>query len=537
MSLLFSLLLAAHAQTAILTQRGDVSRSSVNRHEAVLNHDNVAKSFGKLFELPVDEQIYAQPLYVPGLKLANGTVKNVVFVATMGSHLYAFDADKAPTRKTPYLWRASLAPAAGKVGVSSISDFRGILSTPVIDLASNVIYASCLQVGKKDDAAFKLFKIALDSGKILDSVTVEGSMPGRGIDAIDVAGESRVPFVADKHLQRPGLLLHKGYVHLAFASHGDEGPFHGWIFSYRATDLKGGPSFLTSPVGLSNMIGAGIWQSGMGLTVDEQGYVYASTGNGDFSEADHDWGNSMLKLEFSPATVSFTKLDHFTPFNQKELNALDLDVGSSGVLFVPPHFLIGAGKTGKFYVLDRDHLGGYTPEKNGDVGAIQVMQATEPAFNKIINGEFMWNIHGAPVQWDGQVYVMGESDPAKSFRMDLQTGRIDETPTSRSTFEGPIGMPGGFITLTLDETHPADSAIVWVVHHLEGSATQEPRPGLLHALDAKDLSHEFWNSDMKKGDSLGTFAKFVVPTVANGKVFMATFDKKVIVYGLKPAKR
>ena len=327
--------------------------------------------------------------------------------------------------------------------------------------------------------------------------------------------------------------MHKGYVHLAFASHGDEGPFHGWIFSYRATDLKGGPSFLTAPAGLSQMAGAGIWQSGMGLTEDNTGFVYLATGNGDFNPALGDFGNSILKVNFSPTSGLFTRLDSFTPFDQEELNRLDLDVGSAGVVFVPPHYLIGAGKSGKFYILDRDHLGGYTPEQNTDAGALQVFQVTEPSPDKIIDGEWMWNIHGAPVVWNDHAYVMGESDPVKSFLMDPQTGRMVTTPSSESSFKGPIGMPGGFITLSVDGAHPQSSAIIWVVHHLIGNAVRVERPGRLYALDAYDLTKVLWSSDNKKSDKLGTFAKFVAPTVADGKVFQATFSNKVVVYGLK----
>jgi outer membrane protein assembly factor BamB len=378
-----------------------------------------------------------------------------------------------------------------------------------------------------------LFKISLESGKILNSVDVRGSVLGTGADAITENGESRIPFDPAQHLQRPGLLLHKGFVHLAFASHGDQGTFHGWIFSYRADDLTGGPSFITTPHGMSEMVGSGIWQSGMGLTVDELGFVYLSTGNGDFAPEQEDWGNSLLKLDFSPETGVFHRVDSFTPFNQSELNALDLDVGSAGVLFVPPRYLIGAGKSGKFYVLNRDHLGGYTPEKNGDVGAIQVMQVTEPAVDKIINGEFMWNIHGAPVFWNDTVYVMGESDPVKAFHIDLASGRLDPSPVSRSNFVGPIGMPGGFITLSMNSLRTDQTAIVWVVHHLDGSAVYEDRPGRLYAFDAHDLTHVLWSSDNKKSDQLGLFAKFVPPTVADGKVFQATFSNKVVVYGLK----
>jgi hypothetical protein len=57
--------------------------------------------------------------------------------------------------------------------------------------------------------------------------------------------------------------------------------------------------------------------------------------------------------------------------------------------------------------------------------------------------------------------------------------------------------------------------------------------GVLRAFDAEDVSVELWNSDRDSRDQLGKFAKFPAPTVANGKVFVATFSNTVRVYGLR----
>jgi hypothetical protein len=542
--------LALPAGQSVFTHRYDLYRSGVNENEKQLNYQSVASGFGKLFELPVEGFVHAQPLYVPDVALADGSKHQILVVATMGNFLYAFDADKAPRtgNAAPYLWRRRLTlPHKPRLHEDErpITAFKGILSTPYIDTENQLIYVVAMDVEDGDDfaalhggdtygdAVYKLYKISLSDGKIQQSVKVSGSLPGSGTDAKVINGVSQIVFNPNQHLQRPALLMHKGYLHLAFGSLGDQQPFHGWIFSYRASDFHGGASFISSPASLAGKPGAGIWQSGQGLTVDELGFVYLATGNGEFSEKDADWGNSILKLDFSVIEEKFKTVDHFTPYNQKELADLDLDVGSAGILFVPPHYLIGAGKTGKFYILDRNSLGGYTPEKNGDVGAIQVLQVTEPSWQKVVNNTFMWNIHGSPVFWQNQLFVMGESDPVKAFRMDISTGHVSEEPTSRSTFSTPVGMPGGFVTLSVNHDKPDESAIVWVLHPLEGDATFQPRPGVLHALDAHDLTHELWNSQDKRTDQYGYFAKFVPPVVANGRVYVATFSDKVVVYGIK----
>lgn len=525
--------LNAYAQSpAVLTQRGDIGRSGVQSNEKILTHENVAKNFGKLFELPVEGEIYAQPLYVPNVALPTGP-KNLVIVASLKNYIYAFDADKAPpNRRRPYLWRTNLAvqnldPHEGP----KVEGFEGVLSTPVIDPVAGVIYAVSMDI-PDHDAKYKIVKLSLTTGKVLAERAIEGHLPGTGPDAKVIDGISQVVFNPNVQLQRAGLLLHKGFVHVGFGAVGISTPYHGWFFSFKADDLSGGPSFITTPHEVKHG-GGGIWQSGQGPSVDEKGFVYISTGNGDFSKEHEDFGNTLLKLDFNPRTGKFSRVDFFTPVNQQQLADLDWDFGAGGLLLVPPRYAVAVGKPGKFYVLDQENLGGYTPEKFYDAGAIQIFQVTEPSWRKIINNTIMWNIHGAPIQWQGRVYVMGESDPVKAYRMDLSTGRFDEKPFSSSDFVAPIGMPGGFVTLSVNAEQPAGTEILWVTYHQEGDATFEERPGILRALDANDLKRELWNSDKKRSDKVGLFAKFVHPTVANGRVYLGTFSNKVVVYGLR----
>jgi len=61
------------------------------------------------------------------------------------------------------------------------------------------------------------------------------------------------------------------------------------------------------------------------------------------------------------------------------------------------------------------------------------------------------------------------------------------------------------------------------------------RPGILHAYDAQNVGNELWNSEQFGiRDSVGSYAKFVPPTVANGKVYLATFSNRLNVYALFP---
>src|SRR5712692_5084954 len=105
---------------------------------------------------------------------------------------------------------------------------------------------------------------------------------------------------------------------------------------------------------------------------------------------------------------------------------------------------------------------------------------------------------------------------------------------AQSPTAAPNGQPGGILAVSAHGTN-AGTGIVWAYHQLTGDANQSVRPGILHAYNAQNVSTELWNSEqLSARDSVGNFAKFVPPTVANGKVYLATFSNRLNVYGLLP---
>ena len=169
--------------------------------------------------------------------------------------------------------------------------------------------------------------------------------------------------------------------------------------------------------------------------------------------------------------------------------------------------------------MDRSNLGHVQP---GDTQIVQSFQVT--------NGG---HIHGSPVYWNGPagplIYVMAEEDYLKGFH--FNGTQFDTTPATMSTFPSGQGMPGGFLSVSANGS-TAGSGIVWVNMPFSGDAQFAVVPGLLRAFDASDLTQELWNSQQNTLDQLGNFAKFVPPTVANGRVYMATFSSQLVVYGL-----
>jgi len=513
-------------RVAVLTQRNDNARSGSNLEETTLTTSNVApQSFGRLFSRDVDDLIYAQPLYVPNVEIDGHGAHNVVYVATVAATVYAFDADY-PEQTDP-LWRQSFVdPAAGvvpvqmsDVGPPGYTDFvgkMGIVGTPVIDPSTGTLY---VVAATREGATFhqRLHALDITSGAERPGSPHEiaASLPGSG------EGQSVPGNIAfDPRIQnpRPGLLLSDGVVYVAWASFGDADSYHGWVMGFDAATLAPTAVFNSTPDGVRG----GFWHSGQGLAADAAGDIWAVSSNGSFTAdaAGRDYGNSVLHLR-PTSGGALDVIDWFTPFDQMMLNDLDLDLGSSGVLLIPDgNLALAGGKNSALYLLDRGGLGHFSATDDGQIVQKVSLGAGE--------------IHGLPVLWSGPngawVYVWAENDWLKAYA--LAGGRLSDAPAAENTALDAAPRPGAMFSLSADRA-AAGSGILWTTHALEGSANWQTRPGVLRALDAADVTRELWNSlIVPSRDDLGTFAKFAPVTVADGKVFAATFSNQLCVYGL-----
>ncbi len=529
------------AAVAVLTQHNDISRTGANLNETILNTSNVTVTqFGKLFTRTVDGQVYAQPLYVPNLSFPGNGTHNAVFVATMHNTLYAFDADD-PGRAAP-LWQTNLGPSAplpspdiGPNPYLDISIEVGTLSTPVIDPASNTIYAVAFNKDSPSSCTitctynYRLHALDLTTGaeKFGGPVVITGTYSGCGYDNHSCV----LTFTPNRENQRAGLLLSKGVIYVAFASFGDKPVWHGWVFGYNATTLQRVSKYNTTPNGAFG----GIWQSGQGLAADANGYLYFITGNGTFTTAvnNTDYGNSFLKLD--PAHVSNGVLpiaDWFVPYNQADLNAGDIDLGSAGPLLIPnTNLVLSGGKEGKLYLVDSGNMGHY----NGPAGPDNVVQSFQATSLTTGTGE----IHGSPVYWNSPngplVYLWGQGDALKAFSLTVYSpisATFLTTPVATGTTTlQPYFLPGGVLSISANGSTPG-SDIVWASHPVT-NAGETISQGVLRAYDASNVGVELWNSRQNLArDDVGNYAKFVPPTVVNGKVYLATFSNQLAVYGL-----
>jgi PKD repeat protein len=513
---------------AVLSHHNDNARTGANLAETILNTTNVnTNQFGLVFTRPVDDQIYAQPLVMTNVSVLGRGTHNLVIVATVNDSVYAFDADDASA--TNAYWQVSFLGANARAPRNSdmtgacggnYQDFNGnmgIVGTPVIDPASGTIYVVARTVENGSTFVQRLHALNVTNGteRANSPVVITATYPGTGDGSVG----GLVPFDPQRNNQRPGLALANSVVYIGWSSHCDWGPYHGWLIGYDATTLQQVVVYNDTPNGFNG----GIWMSGQAPAVDASGNLYISTGNGAVDTSGTvNRGESFLKLSRSGSTL--TVASWFTPFNWPALEAGDVDLGSGGMLLIPGTTLaFSGGKEGFVYLVNRDNMGGLSGG-NADTNVVQSFQVTT---DEVHGGATWWAGPGGPYG-----YIWPSSVNLQQYKFNTVAGMFTLPRFAQSPTAAPAGQPGGLLALSANGT-TAGSGIVWAVHQLTGDANQSVRPGILHAYNAQNVTNELWNSEqLTARDAVGNFAKFVPPTVANGKVYLATFSSRLNVYGL-----
>jgi len=514
----------ADAEPSVLQRGYDAGLSGATLSETTLNTSNVGPgTFGLVFKLPVDDAIFAQPLYVPNV-LINQTAHNVLYVATMSDTVYAFDADAGGAP----LWKLNLASLVGVTpvpfanfaffGNRSIVGRLGILSTPVIDLPTNTMYvvACTLEATPSAPSGTMVYRLhALD-------ITTGARRAGSGVLISGSYGGAT--FDGRYQIQRVSLALSGNHVVFGFAAVELEyaNGYAGWVMAYDKSTLTQSGVFATVTSGNR---GGGVWQSGRPPVVDSSGFVYVFVGNAYGSGYDgvQNFSESALKLD--PAN-GLKLVDWFTPGNWSQMDTLDSDLSSSGPLLIPgTSLLAGGGKTGNLYVLSTANLGKYNALDS------QVVQKLHISASEIRGGPVYWRrstANGGPL-----LYNWGVSDRLKAFP--FNGTMFAATPSAQGSVTNQI-FPGGILTLSANGEAPG-SGVVWATTAGSGDAENNPPvPGVLYAFNAGNVATELWNSTLNAArDGFGNFAKFVPPLVANGRVYVATWSDQVAVYGLTTA--
>lgn len=569
----------------VVGYHNDLSSSGQQLAETQLTPSTVNTSqFQKQFATPVDGQVYAQPLYLSSVQITSGTQQgthSVVYMATEHDSLYAIDS-----RGGNVLWKTSFLDTTNavvnKLGAATITTVPqgdiisgdlvpeiGITSTPVIDRATGLLYLlaktkQSFTGSSTPHYVQTLYEVNVQSGAVVRS-TVIGDTGysggtytyrtvdvGKGIDpyvvgtgsgAVTVGGQSRVYFNGLREFNRSGLVLNNGNVYIGFASHGDNGPYHGELLRYSTSTLA-----LTGIINTTPNSGegeGGIWMGGGIPAIDANGDLYVVTGNGAFDGAaikngsgqiigtsglnasgfpvNGNYGDAFLRISDDPTSTVSTQnkngwglkiADYFSPLNNQDLDARDGDLGSGGPMLLPasvgsaahPNLLVGAGKDGTVYLIDRANMGHFDALTDHIVQEWGKTSTT--GINGSLNTPAFYMTPGSTTQ--GTIYYFpGYGGDGRAYS--ISNAAMSNAYTSHTT--DTIGQLDGTPSISANGN---TNGIVWV---LDRGASQ------LKAYLASNLATQLWTSGQAPNarDQLnGSVTKFAVPTVADGIVMVGS---------------
>jgi len=484
----------------VLTYHYDNARTGENFREAELTVASVSSSrFGLLATLNVQGSVLAQPLFLSGFQMPDSSVHDIVLAATETNDVYAIDPNSGET-----LWHVNLGkPQSGddlkcwkKPG-----KFWGISATPVVSRTGPgraTLYVVASTEDTPGDFRSTLHALDMADGSDLHKPA--------NITAKAVQGDGKTLKLSSPHQYvRAGLAWRSGNLYVTLTSRCEakvEDQITGWILLYDGRLKQQGvfSTISSDPAGLKL---ASVWAAGFAPAIDDDGSVIAVTGNGNFSVAGKDWGESVLRLDPALAQVA----DYFTPADFDFLNAADLDFGGGGVLLVPtadvpnaPPLAVAMGKSNKLFLLDRGNLG---HEQDGDAGALQAQQ---------LDGEGVW---GGPAYWRGPdgplVYYQTHNDVMRAYALDTSA-----SPKLTEVAHGTATADNSIPTVSSNGAQ-AGTGVVWTINH-----------ALFRAYDAQALNAPIFETSILP---FSGGSAFLTPVVANGKVYVGT-GGAVLVYGL-----
>jgi outer membrane protein assembly factor BamB len=480
-------------------------RTGWNKRETVLTQANVASSsFGLLHKFEVDDDVLAQPLFISGFRMPDGSTHDVLVVVTENNSVYAFDADDYST-----LWHSQLGEPqkAEDVGCSHVHPRYGISATPVIvrsAVDTATLYVVSATEPEKHD--FHTYIVALnlaDGHQRRPPVEIEASKT--------LSDGSTLRFLAADNWIRAGMAVSRDSIYLAASSHCDNNGDRtaGWLIRYDF-DLHRTGSFATIDTPAGNKLAA-FWAAGFAPALDKDGSVFAVTGNGNFAKGGKDWGESVIRVSADLKGV----VDYFTPAAYKTLTNFDLDFGSGGVMLLPTPgaqqaspLAVAMGKDAVLYLLDRTNLGKVAP---GDSGALQA-QRLEP------RGSGVW---GGPAYFEAPtrrlVYYQTSGGVLQAFA--LEDGA---TPSLTLVASGTTISSSGSLPIVSSDGSKPGTGIVWNVRRRQ--------PPELEAYDAERLGAPLFSAKLPPWNA---GAPYLTAMVANGRVYVGT-SKTVSVFGLAP---
>ena len=513
---------------SVTTYHGDSQRTGWNAQETVLTPAAVGSAaFKQLVNVALDGQIDAQPLYVAGQTITGQGIHNVVYVATENNTVYAIDADTgAILRQRNFGTPIQINQLPG--ACDNNSNIVGITATPVIDVAAQALYV--LVYTFENNAAIYRMR-ALDLHNLADKIT---PVVVSGTGTLNPSNATYA-FSANYARSRAALLLSKGNVYVAFTSFCDfnANVARGWVLGWNASTLQPlpQPALLNRQSSTANnYFLSTVWMSGYGPAVDNAGSLFVITGNGDPSGTSYNppYGiaESVVKLSSDLTTVQSL----FTPAggagsDYATLERTDGDFASGGVMIIPtqpgptPNMAVAAGKHGTMYLMDSNDLGGYNE------GSAQYP-------DRVLNAYTIGSCYCGPSYFKGADGIGRVVSSGGNTAMVWKINSAVNPSLTRESISAPLvnGANNGFFTTISSNGAVAKSQVIWAIGRPISST-----PGTinLYAFDPSTVDASGKMATLFSG-AAGTWPMHgranLVPTVANGRVFVASY-KQLAIFG------
>jgi hypothetical protein len=491
----------------VTTYHYDNSRTGWNPTETDLTPASVASSkFGLLTTLAVDGNVLAQPLLVSGFVMPGGAKHDILIVATGHDSVYAYDA-----QSYALLWKVSLGTPqnSNDVGCGDVVPEYGVSSTPVIVRSGPG--AATLYVVSAVEPSPGVFHSYLHA---LNLATGADTAP-----AVEIAPSAKlkngatVGFDPQNQWNRAGLAYANGSIYMGIGSHCDNNSFGitGWLLQY-SSSLALTHAFHTIETPHGQEL-ASIWMTGFAPAIDSSGDVFVVTGNGGFSGAGEDYGESALKLS---GALADPPLGRFTPADYGALNNGDVDFGSGGIMLLPitsqtPPLAVAMGKSAVLYLLNQDDVGGVTTKPKGPLQTLRLK-----------GGAGVW---GGPAFYAGdlgpRVYYQINGDVLRAFA--VETGA---KPKLKDVANGDTGAGyGGSLPIVSSNGAAAHTGVVWLI--------RRSNPVEIEAYDADALGAPIFAANIGPWSNQSNQNPFLTPIQANGRVYAPNY-MSVSVFGLTP---
>ncbi len=371
---------------------GDVQSSSANTQSTGISAADLSQLRRR--QVRLDGVVDASAIYLHGVEV-RGARRDVIFVTTTYGKTLALDADRGEL-----LWEYTPASYRNVAGTAQLTN-----STPVADSDRQFIYAA------SPDGYIQ--KLSVGDGHLLWRTAITLSPQREKI-------ASPLKLFGD-HV----IAVSSGYIgdappyqgHVAILDGGSGKLLHVW--NSLCSDRAG----LLQPDSCPQAQSA-IWGRGGAVIDPDDGHIFIATGNGDW-DGRTDWGDALIELNADATQM----LGNYTPANTRELNDLDLDLGSTSPVLLGGGLLAQGGKDGKIRLLSLEAIAGTTAHEDHELQTVATPSGTD--------------LFTQPAVWrhDGQTWMFA-ADNGGTAAWELEHGMLKEQWHNRSGGTSPFEAGG-----------------------------------------------------------------------------------------------